>query len=88
VIAKLGAEGVYSASLPELDLGVSLKVVDGDMKAAAIALVGVLDSLTARFGAGRDWPGEALAPWREPAIWNTRREVTGCYGILGELSYR
>lgn len=88
VIAKLGAEGVYSASLPELELGLSLKVVDGDLKAAGIALVGVLDSVTAHCGAGREWPGEALAPWREPAIWNTRRELTGHYATLGELSYR
>jgi L-asparaginase II len=87
VIAKIGAEGVYSATLPELGLGIALKVEDGDMKAAALALVALLDAVTARFGGDRSWPGEALEPWREPAIRNTRREPTGHYGTLGGLRF-
>jgi len=87
VIAKIGAEGVYSATLPELELGLSLKVEDGDMKSAGLALVGVLDSIVERLGGGREWPGAALAPWHEPVIRNTRREATGYYGIVGGLRY-
>lgn len=87
VIAKIGAEGVYSAALPELGLGLALKVEDGDMKSAGIALVAVLDILTAKFGAEFEWPGDALQPWREPAIRNTRREATGHYGTLGGLRF-
>ncbi|MES2306060.1 MAG: asparaginase [Gemmatimonadota bacterium] len=87
VVAKIGAEGVYSASLPELGLGISLKVEDGDMRCAGIALVAVLDTITARFGAGIEWPGAALQPWREPIIRNTRREPTGLYGTLGGLRF-
>lgn len=83
VLAKIGAEGVYSAALPELGLGLALKVEDGDMKCAQLALVALLDAVTARFGAGRDWPGEALAKWREPAIRNTRQAPTGYYGVIG-----
>lgn len=87
VIAKIGAEGVYSATLPELGLGIALKVEDGDQKSAGLALVAVLDAITARFGADRFWPGEALESWREPAIRNTRRESTGHYGTLGGLRF-
>ena len=87
VVAKIGAEGVYSAALPELELGLALKVEDGDMKCTSIALVAVLDAITGHFGAGRDWPREALDSWREPAIRNTRRESTGHYGTLGGLRY-
>lgn len=88
VAAKIGAEGVYSAALPELELGIALKVEDGDMKSAGIALVSVLDAITARFGGEHDWPGDALQPWRDPAIRNTRREATGHFGTLGGLVYK
>ena len=87
VIAKIGAEGVYSATLPELGLGIALKVEDGEMKSAGLALVGVLDSIVEHLGDGREWPGTALAPWHEPVIRNTRREATGYYGIVGGLRY-
>ncbi|MEO5799850.1 MAG: asparaginase [Gemmatimonadales bacterium] len=85
VIAKIGAEGVYSAALPELGLGIALKVEDGDMKSAGIALVAVLDFVTTTFGSHLMWPGDALQPWREPPIRNTRREPTGLYGTIGGL---
>lgn len=87
VIAKIGAEGVYSASLPELGLGVALKVTDGDMKAAGVALVAVLQQLTRRLGSGRTWPFEALARWNTPTIRNTRGVVTGEYRAVGELTF-
>lgn len=87
VIAKIGAEGVYSAALPELGLGLALKVEDGDLKCAGIALIAVLDAITERFGAGQEWPAEALQPWREPSIRNTRREPTGHFGALGGLRF-
>lgn len=87
IVAKIGAEGVYSAALPELALGISLKVEDGDMRCAGIALVAVLDAVTARFGGGLDWPNEALQPWREPIIRNTRHQPTGHCGSLGGLRF-
>ena len=60
VLAKIGAEGVYSAAWPELGLGLTLKVEDGDMRSAQVALLGVLARLAAEFGAQlaarRRWP--------------------------------
>lgn len=48
--AKTGAEGVYSAVIPELEMGIAVKIVDGADRAAEIAIaallvrVGVLDA--------------------------------------------
>src|SRR5262249_40305472 len=45
VVAKVGAEGVYSAMIPDLRLGLALKVEDGATRALAPALLGLLDLL-------------------------------------------
>ncbi len=87
VMAKVGAEGVYSASLPGLGLGLTLKVLDGDMKAADVALVAVLDQLTRRLGTGQDWPLDAMGRWHHPEIRNTRGIATGEYTAVGELEF-
>jgi len=47
VLAKTGAEGVFWAALPELGLGVALKVEDGAARAAEPALLAVLRALDA-----------------------------------------
>ncbi len=87
VIAKIGAEGVFSAALPGLGLGLTLKVHDGHMKAAGVALVEALVELTRRFGAGQEWPINALAPWHRPEILNTRDVVTGGYTTVGKMTF-
>ncbi len=70
VVPKVGAEGVYCAALPDLGLGVALKVEDGDFRSATVALLAVLDQLVPGFG--------AVGPeWRAPAVRNTRGEVVG-----------
>lgn len=45
LIAKVGAEGVYCATVPSLDLGIALKVEDGATRALGPALLGLLDEL-------------------------------------------
>jgi len=85
IIAKIGAEGVYSAAWPELGLGLTLKVADGDMRSAQVALLGVLARLATRFGA--TLPLAALAGHAEPVIRNTRREPTGVLRAAGDLHY-
>ena len=47
VVAKVGAEGVYLAALPDLGLGIALKCVDGTTRAAEVALGGILEDLGA-----------------------------------------
>jgi L-asparaginase II len=85
VIAKIGAEGVYSAAWPELGLGLTLKVADGDMRSAQVALLGVLARLATKFGASL--PLAALAAHAEPVLRNTRREATGVLRAAGDLQF-
>jgi len=45
VACKTGAEGVFGAAIPSLGLGVAIKAVDGNARAAEVALNHVLDIL-------------------------------------------
>jgi L-asparaginase II len=77
VVAKVGADGVYSAALPARGLGIALKVEDGDMRSSAIALVEVFRQL--------GQPTEALARHARQPIQNTRGVVTGEFRPAGVL---
>src|SRR5690349_4678998 len=48
VVTKVGADGVYSAVLPQEHLGVALKVEDGHGASAALAMAAVLDRKSTR----------------------------------------
>jgi L-asparaginase II len=74
VIAKVGAEGVYSALLVERRIGVAIKVADGHTQAAVLALHAVLGAL----GLGR---GAAPRPIR-----NSRGLEVGDMRVNGGLS--
>lgn len=45
VFCKIGAEGVYCAALPELGLGIALKIDDGAVRAAEAAFAQVIQGL-------------------------------------------
>ncbi len=85
IVAKIGADGVYSAAWPELKLGLTLKVTDGDMRSAQVALLGILARLSAKYGAAL--PLAALARHAEPTIRNTRGEATGSLRAAGNLHF-
>lgn len=68
VVAKVGAEGVYGAALPQRGIGVALKVEDGSWRAADVALVRVLDQL----GWVPEAPSGSLADFRAGAVFDTR----------------
>lgn len=88
VLAKLGAEGVYSAAVPAAGLGVALKVESGEMRATGAALLGVLRQLLDRYDADA---AAALAPLVrfDPApLRNTRDEITGVLRSAGVLRFR
>ncbi len=87
VLAKAGAEGVFCAALPGLGVGLALKVLDGDMRSAAIALVATIRQVVEALAPGGEWPTAALTPWIEPAISNTRGQVTGHYRVTGGLRF-
>lgn len=85
VLAKVGAEGVYSAALPALGLGVALKVEDGDGRCSPPALLAVLRRVLAH--AGQTLPVEGLTHHAEPVLRNTRGEVIGSLRAVGELRF-
>lgn len=76
VIAKVGAEGVYSALLVTEGLGVALKVEDGHRGAAELAVAAVLAQLGLR-------PQPASLGPR--SITNSRGQVVGELRVVGEV---
>lgn len=73
LFAKVGAEGVYLAGDLERSLGVALKVEDGAWRAAAPALLSVLDQA----GLLSDRARSALAEFASPPVTNTLGDVVG-----------
>lgn len=87
VIAKIGAQGVFSAALPTLGVGLALKVHDGEMRVSERALLALLKQLVQRLDPTGDWPMAPLARWSAPEIRNTRGAVTGSYQSRGTLHF-
>jgi len=77
VVAKVGAEGVYSASLIREGLGVTLKVEDGHNLASALAIASVLAELGLK-----PQPASLL---KKP-ITNSRGETVGEMRVNGGLA--
>lgn len=87
VLAKVGAEGVYSAALPLSGHGIALKIEDGDMRAAPPALLAVLTQLLRRLQPSGADPLAPLASRAELPTRNTRGVVTGVLRAAGELRF-
>ncbi len=82
VLCKVGAEGVYGASLLDRGLGVALKVEDGHAWAAVVALLHVLGEL------GLDpAPSAVLPAYAQPESRNTRGRAVGCIRAAGSLRF-
>jgi len=73
ILAKIGADGVYTAVVPEHKLGVALKIDDGDKMAAEVALGAVLNTL----GVLPLGESKMLADYFRPSITNSRGESVG-----------
>lgn len=89
IIAKVGAEGVYSAALPRLGIGLAVKVASGDARAAPLALVATVRRLLARLAPGmaEEFPAARLDRYVTPEIRNTRNAVTGVLRVAGDLRF-
>ena len=88
IIAKVGAEGIYSAALPRLGLGLALKVEDGDNRAAGMALLEALRQLGARMApALGELSAPDLARHGSQPIRNTRGAITGELRAAGALRF-
>jgi L-asparaginase II len=81
IFAKIGAEGVYCASLPELGLGIALKCDDGASRAAEALVASVM---------GRLLSDEALAAKLDaigsPELTNRRGLAVGKVRVTGALA--
>ncbi|MFL6696214.1 MAG: asparaginase [Vitreoscilla sp.] len=74
VFCKVGAEGVYCAALPELGLGVALKMDDGNTaRAAEVAVVALIESLLTLDDADRAF----VAPLRDVTLTNWNGRIVG-----------
>ncbi|MBX2884010.1 MAG: asparaginase [Granulosicoccus sp.] len=73
IMVKVGAEGVYTAVIPEHRLGVALKIDDGHDGAARVALGAILTIL----GVLPEEDAKALEDYFVPTINNSRGETIG-----------
>ncbi len=73
VIAKVGAEGVHSVTVPSLGIGLAIKVEDGAQRAQHVAVLRALQQLGVM---PRDLPTR-LAEFVERPVKNTRGETVG-----------
>jgi L-asparaginase II len=73
ILIKTGAEGVFTAALPRLGLGIALKIDDGARRASQVAIAAVLRHL----GALDDGDIEALAGFARPRVTNWRGAEVG-----------
>ena len=70
---KTGAEGVHGAILPELGLGVAVKIDDGARRATQVAMAAILDYLGVLDGEAK----VALAGFLETPVLNEKGERVG-----------
>jgi L-asparaginase II len=85
IVAKVGAEGVYSIALRESGLGVAIKVADGDGRSAQVALLEVVRQLDRHYALSLAL--DSLARFVAPPILNTRQQQTGMLRAAGRLQF-
>lgn len=73
ILIKVGADGVYTAVIPEHGLGVALKIDDGSDAAARVALGAVLQGL----GVLPAEEVKILGEYLRPSVTNSRGETVG-----------
>ncbi len=79
-LTKSGAEGVFCAMLPEIGLGVALKVADGAQRAAEVAMAHVL----IRLGVPGIAPGD-VEDLVEPKILNRSGQTVGSIRAIADI---
>ncbi len=73
ILVKVGADGVYTALIPEHGLGIALKIDDGSDAAARVALGATLQNL----GLLPSDEIRALGEYLRPSVTNSRGETIG-----------
>ena len=83
VSVKTGAEGVFIAMIPELRMGVALKITDGATRASECAIAALL----VRLGV-LDRADPAALAYLDAPIMNRRGILTGSVRATAALSFR
>jgi L-asparaginase II len=78
---KVGAEGMYCAALPELGLGLALKMDDGAARAAEVALAALIQALLPLDGA----QAAAVAAWNPRPLTNWNALEVGALRATEQL---
>lgn len=73
VVSKIGAEGVHCLTVPDLGIGIAVKVGDGAQRAQYPAVLRALQHL----GVLDDRPAPRLADFLNKSVRNTRNEIVG-----------
>jgi L-asparaginase II len=73
IISKVGAEGVHCAAVPEMGIGIAIKVEDGAIRAQHIGILRALQQA----GALPEQLSPRLADWIRRPVRNTRGAVVG-----------
>jgi len=73
LLAKIGAEGYYTASVPEKGLGIAIKIDDGNHRGSQVALGAVLEKLDLLSADQL----RLLSDYFNPDVTNSRGEVIG-----------
>ncbi len=82
LFCKIGAEGVYCAALPELGLGVALKIDDGAARAAEAAMAAVAQALLrTEDELLRGYSHAVLRNWRGTEVGALRPAHALCMGL-------
>ncbi|MGI9405731.1 MAG: asparaginase [Hyphomicrobiaceae bacterium] len=76
---KVGAEGVYCGVVPDLGVGIALKIDDGGKRAAEVAIAAVVSALLPD-------AADALEPFRNVTLTNWRSIETGVLRPSSEFS--
>lgn len=70
ILAKMGADGVFSVMLPYKGWGIALKIDDGHLRAAEVALMGILkkNNLLAENTHWDHWANPPLKTWTQQVV--------------------
>jgi L-asparaginase II len=77
ILAKMGADGVFTTILPDLGWGIALKIDDGNLGAAEVALMGILKKHNL-LSSPYDWN-----QWSNPSIKTWNKQVVGEISFVG-----
>lgn len=88
VVAKIGAGGIYCAALVNEGIGLAVKIEDGDMQTAPMALLALLHQLLTRGDpTERPVPDSIIEAWGEIPVCNTRGAIVGAIRPAGSLRF-